>query len=109
MRTLRLGSDDQYGYAFSSILIETNGLLEIDSNPNLNSGGGGAAVVTANTIEVKSNGMISADALGFSYARGPGKPADSNHSANHGGVCGNNSKATYGSVTNPSRWGALIM
>ena len=105
MRTLRLGSDDQYGYAFGSILIETNGVLEIDGNPNVNSGQGSAATIAADTVEIKNNGKISADGLGFSAGRGPGK-VDGNASATHGGVGGDNDKPTYGSAANPVALGS---
>ncbi|NLF24026.1 MAG: hypothetical protein GX590_12800 [Lentisphaerae bacterium] len=101
MQSLRLGRDDQHDYVFGNIVIADGGMLELDGNPKLGAGQGWPAVIHADSINVHSGGMISADSLGFIGAHASGPGYDGNKGATHGGRGGNdNRKPTYGSFTN---------
>lgn len=117
MTTLRLGSDNTMGpgmatnYLFGAITIETNGILEIDGNPytNIVNGKtyGNTAVLQVESLEVKANGLLSAEGLGFFSGLGPSVP-NYLDGGSHGGRGGlyTAPSATYGSLTNPVTMGA---
>lgn len=104
LTSLRLGSDDSNSYTFGTITIQSGGTLEIDSNPSLNSGSGGAAIINVTTLDVQSGGVLSGEGLGFDSGRGPGKGGGFD-GGTYGGEGGDNSSngvgTTYGSIIDP--------
>ena len=106
LSTLRLGSDDNNNYTFGTITIQNGGTLEIDGNPNMNSGNGGAAVINVTTLDVQSGGTLTANQRGFHANAGPGTPGADNRGGTYGGEGTGNTVATYGSLTNPLVFGS---
>ena len=102
-QTYRLGSDDLNNYTFGAITIQSGGTLEIDGNPGLNSGNGGAATLNIASIDVQSGGTLSATGLGFRSATGPGTtgwPGGCSYGGK-GGLVSSQQGLVYGSLTNP--------
>ena len=104
MTPLRLGTDGTYEYAFNTVVIESGAVLEIDGEPTLNSGNGGAATLTAGALQV--TGTLSANALGFgagqsgsTTAIGPGAGTVA-RGGSYGGRGGKSGAAPYGTATN---------
>ena len=102
-QTYRLGSDGTNNYSFDSLTISSGGTLEIDGNPNMNSGNGGSATLTVTTLDVQ--GTLSANDLGFRTLYGPGFLQ--NAGGTYGGEGGAGaSVSTYGSIRNPVNLGS---
>ena len=106
LTSLRLGSDDSNSYTFGTITIQSGGTLEIDGNPSINSGNGGAATLNVTSIDIQSGGTLKADSLGFPTPQGPGKATGTADGGSYGGLGGDYQSnggvgVTYGSITNP--------
>lgn len=112
LRSVRLGSDGTNDYTFGTITILSGGTLEMDSKPTMNSNNGGAATLNVTTLDIRANGVLKADGLGFSHFMGPGAGAVLGEGANHGGYGstqdnGANTLASiYGSLTDPRNLGS---
>lgn len=104
---LLLGFDGSNNYVFGSVVIAENAALEIDAYEDGSPASLRSAVLNVDSLEVQSNGVLSATGRGFRTMWGPGKPGHNYDGAAHGGVGGNNlglgavMPDTYGSFTNP--------
>ena len=106
LTSLKLGSDDSNNYTFGTLTIASGGTLEIDGNPNMNSGNGGAVTINVTgSLDVQSGGYISANGLGFDEERGTGA-GTTNEGGTYGGEGEDNTDATYGSLNNPIHLGS---
>ena len=105
-QTYRLGSDGTNNYTFNNITIENGGVLEIDSDPLMNSGSGGTATINASNVTIDTGGIFRADGLGFENGEGPGAGNDGMKGGTYGGRGYGNSDATYGSIDNPIHIGS---
>ncbi|MCA9058952.1 MAG: hypothetical protein KDA85_10640, partial [Planctomycetaceae bacterium] len=105
LQSLRLGSDGTNDYTLGNVTIVSGGVLEIDGNPSMNSGEGGAATLNITSLDVQSGGSISATGFGFDATRGPGAQTTRGGTYGSGGG-GDNSTATYGSITDPISLGS---
>ncbi len=106
MQSLRLGTDGSHDYAFGSIVLEEGGTLEIDGNPLENNYYGGAAVIAADSVDVKMGGLFTANGLGFYISLAAGEPRRTISTAGAYGGAGGNNLLTYGSITNPVNMGS---
>lgn len=105
LTSLRLGTDDaNTSYTFGTITINNGGTLEIDGNPSMNGSQGGAATLNITTLTVNTGGHISADSLGWGAGYGPG--GQTQVGGTYGGRGGDNTRSTYGSITNPQSLGS---
>ena len=65
LASLKLGSDDTNNYIFTNLTVNSGGSLEVDSNPNMNSGAGGYATLTVSTsIDVNSGSTLTFSTAG---------------------------------------------
>ncbi|MCK5591091.1 MAG: hypothetical protein KAI72_03970, partial [Candidatus Pacebacteria bacterium] len=107
-----LGTDSTpYAYAFNSITINDGGILRVGGNPLLNvvdgvAQGTSATISVTTNITINTGGILTADQLGFErFAKPPGG-GQWDIGGTYGGVGHNNTKPSYGSVTNPISLGS---
>jgi hypothetical protein len=106
-------------FAFSSLVVQTNGIVECRGNYyQVNTDSGGAAVsphgqglvITGATVTVQQGGRIHADAWGFAMQTGPGKGTGNYNGGGYGGLGGGSDGLTYGltygSASEPSAVGS---
>ncbi|OQB06345.1 MAG: Fibronectin type III domain protein [bacterium ADurb.Bin212] len=100
-QSYRLGTDGTNDYTFGNITIQSGGILEIDGDPTLNDGKGGAATINATNVTVESGGILKADELGFYAHSGPGYSGTQYSGGSYGGT-GGNGGSTYGATYSPN-------
>ncbi|MBN2388712.1 MAG: hypothetical protein JXB85_16970, partial [Anaerolineales bacterium] len=75
-------------HTYTSITIQSGGILELPRNPSTGEG----VTIVAQTITVETGGMIHANGLGYPASSGPGEGSDSGLNgaggAGHGGLGG---------------------
>jgi hypothetical protein len=105
-QTYRLGTDGTNDYTFGDIIIQNGGILEIDGDPTLNDGYGGAATISASNITINEGGALKADGLGFTGETGPGGASSGIVGGTYGGKGYGSTAANYGSIDNPINFGS---
>lgn len=122
MTSLQLGYDgsNNLAFVFGTVEIDDGGILEIggyatyavDGNGNF-TGTGRGPVLMVDELLVRTNGLLSADRLGFPGEWGPGYVGDREKGATHGGMGGyddaestDNLRLPYGSIDNPQTFGS---
>jgi len=105
-------------YTFDSVLIQSGGTLRLASLDNGDTNYTNDLGVTLNTgsLTIQSNGLLTADGLGYAASKGPGKGGPGSWAgpqpggAGYGGLGGNGSGpvggSTYGSLYTPADLGS---
>lgn len=107
MTNLLLGFDGTNAYSFGTVVIASNATLEIDAYENGSPASARVGTLTVGSLDVRTNGLLSATGRGFRSMFGPGKPLQNYDGAAHGGTgghslgSGNVMPETCGSFTNP--------
>lgn len=86
---------------YNSIEIAPGAEIRIDGSET----GTGTTTITANNINIKFGGKITGVGKGYKSG-GPGAASTSSQGATYGGTGHASSKATYGSITGPNKYGS---
>lgn len=88
-------------HQYNSIIIHPGAEIRITGSET----GSGTTTISANNIDIKFGGKITGVGKGFKTG-GPGSAASSSEGATHAGTGHGNTKATYGNIMTPNKYGS---